>query len=128
MRIYQYHGFSSFTFQYVSINTTMMRWWRPRLFALHSNMFLLILVRVTEDIQDVPGFTFQYVSINTNIEPSVALISSAFTFQYVSINTFLNAWEKAEHLPLHSNMFLLIQIPRYTSRTWKLLYIPICFY
>ena len=54
----------TFTFQYVSINTSFKCQKLRYLHTLHSNMFLLI-----PDVRDiaavVPSFTFQYVSINT---------------------------------------------------------------
>ena len=38
-------------------------------------------------------------------------VNYEFTFQYVSINTIINCTESAVCKHLHSNMFLLIQIP-----------------
>ena len=37
---------NSFTFQYVSINTIWNEWFRDENLPLHSNMFLLILLRL----------------------------------------------------------------------------------
>ena len=54
-----------FTFQYVSINTTVCRC----IENLHRS------------------FTFQYVSINTIYAAIAGVIADCFTFQYVSINT-----------------------------------------
>ena len=77
----------SFTFQYVSINT-----WRDR--------------------SDLPStaFTFQYVSINTKKHSSHKDGADIFTFQYVSINTATKPTLSSAWIPLHSNMFLLIQV------------------
>ena len=54
-----------FTFQYVSINTSVVKSGCACSWA----------------------FTFQYVSINTNHPFFVCSIAQVFTFQYVSINT-----------------------------------------
>ena len=59
---------SSFTFQYVSINTL----------AQSLEHFLTHF------------FTFQYVSINTFYYTVLKEFGQDFTFQYVSINTFLH--------------------------------------
>ena len=54
-----------FTFQYVSINTMPRDSSNEKYPSLHSNMFLLILVRFTTSRSAI-SFTFQYVSINTS--------------------------------------------------------------
>ena len=53
-----------FTFQYVSINTGILLQHIPCMYHLHSNMFLLILLRIYFR-PSLDKFTFQYVSINT---------------------------------------------------------------
>ena len=59
-----YHPLS-FTFQYVSINTSGDANDVLALLTLHSNMFLLIRLPDTTSRFLVKTFTFQYVSINT---------------------------------------------------------------
>ena len=54
----------TFTFQYVSINTIVLRDFTGRFLSLHSNMFLLIPIRFSLSLL-YSSFTFQYVSINT---------------------------------------------------------------
>ena len=53
-----------FTFQYVSINTGYIPNQQSVYISLHSNMFLLILIRHVSHLLSI-AFTFQYVSINT---------------------------------------------------------------
>ena len=65
---------SSFTFQYVSINTKKVR----------------------REVLRMDHFTFQYVSINTGAIQSNTAYWLGFTFQYVSINTFLKQQEYHE--------------------------------
>ena len=97
---------TNFTFQYVSINTSLERAHSRSGTALHSNMFLLIL------------------------DPKqITVISYNFTFQYVSINTKTCFLQVKNFSPLHSNMFLLI--PGSGADPYRMcrkLYIPICFY
>ena len=75
-----------FTFQYVSINTQSYFLRKSNHSPLHSNMFLLIPSKATGKGNSSNSFTFQYVSINTN---SLFII-------IILLKT------------LHSNMFLLI--------------------
>ena len=141
----------SFTFQYVSINTSLGWLGDINDYPLHSNMFLLIHEKTCtlgwaqnyftfqyvsiNTFAPVTGFsrmicfTFQYVSINTGSSVCESMFSRRnFTFQYVSINTFLITTFFAAFLPLHSNMFLLIlQLPDGLTAPIPL-YIPICFY
>ena len=58
---YQIH---SFTFHNVSINTELGKCVRRRLLTLHSTMFLLILLRIAQNVLKTI-FTFHNVSINT---------------------------------------------------------------
>ena len=76
----------TFTFQYVSINTSFKCQKLRYLHTLHSNMFLLI-----PDVRDI------------------AAVVPSFTFQYVSINTTESLNSSRVVVPLHSNMFLLIR-------------------
>ena len=101
---------TNFTFQYVSINTSLERAHSRSGTALHSNMFLLILDPKQITVISY-NFTFQYVSINTHFSLTEKdQLNLFFTFQYVSINTkIIDAGHKVI-LPLHSNMFLLIQL------------------
>ena len=125
---------SSFTFQYVSINTKEPAKDMGEICTLHSNMFLLIRMSmlttgaisidftfqyVSINTRTRYGksylqwlFTFQYVSINTGGVPCGRTIEIFFTFQYVSINTFARSYSPAFRSALHSNMFLLILVLR----------------
>ena len=76
-----------FTFQYVSINTGLSEHLNVAQNNLHSNMFLLIQVQ----------------------EWLEQKVDSKFTFQYVSINTEDTVDTLTMEINLHSNMFLLIQ-------------------
>ena len=58
-------------------------------------------------------FTFHYVSINTEKTCTLGWAQNYFTFHYVSINTKTKKLYHASHTPLHSNMFLLIPVPRF---------------
>ena len=78
-----------FTFHNVSINTAETIRIEIPVNALHSIMFLLILVEVT------------------HMSPS-----SYFTFHNVSINTGDNTYHRADGKALHSIMFLLILLYR----------------
>mgnify|MGYP000479553277 CR=1 FL=1 len=60
-----YSRYNHLTFQYVSINTMPRDSSNEKYPSLHSNMFLLILVRFTTSRSAI-SFTFQYVSINTS--------------------------------------------------------------
>ena len=117
--------------------------------TLHSNMFLLIH-RPARWSCTANDFTFHYVSINTEKTCTLGWAQNYFTFHYVSINTKTKKLYHASHTPLHSNMFLLIPVPRFPEahphRTLHsnmfllildgtfidhlgfFLYIPICFY
>ena len=77
---------TNFTFQYVSINTSLERAHSRSGTALHSNMFLLILDPKQITVISY-NFTFQYVSINTTYPSRTGSGVYFFTFQYVSINT-----------------------------------------
>ena len=46
-----------------------------------------------------------------SVEQLGVVSNATFTFQYVSINTSTRTGEVAKGKDLHSNMFLLIQIP-----------------
>ena len=119
-----------FTFQYVSINTSVSLSGSCQIQTLHSNMFLLIHQSLLQTAAQQSYFTFQYVSINTGQERWKRSPSKTFTFQYVSINTDVD-FQNGEVIvfftfqyvsinttrfhrrnsfrnPLHSNMFLLI--------------------
>ena len=118
-------------------------------YTLHSNMFLLIH-RPARWSCTANDFTFHYVSINTEKTCTLGWAQNYFTFHYVSINTKTKKLYHASHTPLHSNMFLLIPVPRFPEahphRTLHsnmfllildgtfidhlgfFLYIPICFY
>ena len=99
-------GDQNFTFQYVSINTDP---WQANVLSdwtLHSNMFLLIRAYVARYILKKHNFTFQYVSINTSAGTTELSVSPS----------------------LHSNMFLLIHWPKDVRYPVIDLYIPICFY
>ena len=117
-----------FTFQYVSINTTVVDAEFTALPPLHSNMFLLIQAKNGDWWIKMSYFTFQYVSINTNTAGRSRRRLKVFTFQYVSINTVLSSASHPQYLALHSNMFLLIPIVGVVTALVLLLYIPICFY
>ena len=77
---------TSFTFQYVSINTEKVFRSLFLIIFLHSNMFLLIRFHGL-CIKCGHYFTFQYVSINTIMAGASMIAYIIFTFQYVSINT-----------------------------------------
>ena len=101
---------STFTFQYVSINTQENDGMRFSVENLHSNMFLLIQEFPASSRGERKGFTFQYVSINTYKEGDIWYWLKEFTFQYVSINTeYDEEWFNNVN-NLHSNMFLLIPV------------------
>ena len=97
---------STFTFQYVSINTGLSEHLNVAQNNLHSNMFLLIQVQ----------------------EWLEQKVDSKFTFQYVSINTEDTVDTLTMEINLHSNMFLLIPVPELRKVSWTRIYIPICFY
>ena len=90
---------------------------RP-LVALHSNMFLLILI-----VFD--WFPPEHDSLHSNMflliqkrKLTDCSASTIFTFQYVSINTVAEIDAAIEDLTLHSNMFLLILIFNCIFITW----------
>ena len=97
---------SCFTFHNVSINTSVT--------------FIQILA--------ASFFTFHNVSINTFRSAHLFAAYPCFTFHNVSINTKLFHPFRAEFLPLHSTMFLLIH--EYNIKNFRSiwLYIPQCFY
>ncbi len=78
----------AFTFQYVSINTDL-RITLFHLFALHSNMFLLIQIVQQSESGNSP-FTFQYVSINTLVSVRPSPWSLQVYISPVSINTLVS--------------------------------------
>ena len=65
------YGEITFTFQYVSINTTFAACAFVTGKSLHSNMFLLIQYVTSALNACTSSFTFQYVSINTG-QPLIA--------------------------------------------------------
>ena len=119
---------TTFTFQYVSINTERLHDLSILISSLHSNMFLLILNRPPERSSRSSDFTFQYVSINTGSWTKGRWCLMDFTFQYVSINTNNRVYIRCTDRTLHSNMFLLILFTGSYNSRWNYLYIPICFY
>ena len=78
---------SVFTFQYVSINTFVLRLCSVLYISLHSNMFLLIP-------DDVQKFLKRLRTLHSNMfllirsgAQTGSGATASFTFQYVSINT-----------------------------------------
>ena len=119
---------SFFTFQYVSINTARLT---RLVWVLPIFTFQYVSINTTLGIFFHPQtlyFTFQYVSINTQQISIKGFCDMTFTFQYVSINTIQSIRSDYVHLPLHSNMFLLIRMKTTIKTRSKQLYIPICFY
>ena len=118
-----------FTFQYVSIKTTI---WLTVLVAplpyLHSNMFLLR-----------PSYACTVEHYRRNLHSNMFLLRpcrmwalhppvKAFTFQYVSIKTLTRAAADIINGDLHSNMFLLRLKKNWKKPVLQHIYIPICFY
>ncbi len=124
---------SIFTFQYGSINTSLLITFCLNHQALHSNMVLLIhrltalqisdcfalhsnmvlLIRWTDRRSTIPKsrFTFQYGSINTRSRIAAIMCRITFTFQYGSINTGRTHSSIHQRCwTLHSNMVLLILV------------------
>ena len=95
-----------FTFQYVSINTTLTKKGARLIYNLHSNMFLLILISEA----DVISYKF-------DLHSNMFLLIRRKHKQRFWIDT-----------NLHSNMFLLIRRRNYRSKQLCKIYIPICFY
>ena len=82
---------SKFTSQHVSINSVKLTDKDIDFIHLHSNMYLLILMRFVT-CNEVGKFTFQHVSINSD--------------EVKNLNGFGGVY-------LHSNMYLLIQCVYY---------------
>ena len=120
-----------FKFQSDSINTKINRPWMVWLFALNSNLILLIqkatlkdtltcmslnsnLILLIPDRRRIPlqwrnAFKFQSDSINTSSLDCVILSTLIFKFQSDSINTFLvNPVNVPINYTLNSNLILLI--------------------
>ena len=141
---------SIFTFQYGSINTSLLITFCLNHQALHSNMVLLIhrltalqisdcfalhsnmvlLIRWTDRRSTIPKsrFTFQYGSINTRSRIAAIMCRITFTFQYGSINTVSPVHVLTVQQSLHSNMVLLIHIFKSVTFIALVIYIPIWFY
>ena len=120
---------SSFTFQYVSINTQAEWLVLPTKGALHSNMFLLI------HVQNPLLSIVSLIPLHSNMFLLIRVSSTGFYSANISLhsNMFLliPALVISSYcvvISLHSNMFLLIPAWIQEDKTNVDLYIPICFY
>ena len=85
-----------------------------RTFTFHNVSINTFLTRIKKAGYKV--FTFHNVSINTGIEHDDLVTPINFTFHNVSINTETGSIPLREILPLHSIMFLLIQLSKEICR------------
>ena len=99
---------SNFTFHNVSINTDANGDITPFYAALHSIMFLLILIAATFSARFIKSLhSIMFLLILDNLTKQMT--GANFTFHNVSINTDLHNFPGDCKTPLHSIMFLLIR-------------------
>ena len=103
--------FPRFTFQYVSIISQQCQK-EAQFTAIYIPICFYYFPSIPSAlIPSGSSFTFQYVSIISRFPFLATLITYIFTFQYVSIISVFPELHFDIQSNLHSNMFLLFQVP-----------------